>query len=213
MAEQQQTPPVEVPPTLRQLIALNVEYSVLLCLGSGCGGKAVNPAGLVEHLRKIHRTPPSVRKQAREFVAERIPWAYDYATVKLPANGLAPQPRVPVVEGFLCRDCLYTTTDRSNIRKHANATHAKKRVKDEGLFQLVKLQSWFRDGKERYWVVDEGQPAPHERRAQRAAIQDAGEGSNDSEAGAGSGSGSGSDGDDDDYKDLIQEIEDWKADA
>ena len=49
------------------------------------------------------------------------------------------------------------TTDRSNIRKHGNSTHDKKGLKDEEVFQAVRLQSWFQDGKERYWVVDESQ--------------------------------------------------------
>lgn len=69
MVEQQQARPVEAPAALSQLIALNVEYGVLLCLGSGCR-KAVNPADIVQHLRKIHHEKPLVRKQVQEFVAE-----------------------------------------------------------------------------------------------------------------------------------------------
>jgi Orsellinic acid/F9775 biosynthesis cluster protein D len=217
MAEQQQAGPVAAPTALSQLIAVNVEYEVLLCLGNGCR-KAVNPAGIVEHLRKIHREKPSVRRQVQEFVAG-IPWVYNYSTIRLPANRSAPQPIIPIVDGFQCRDCPYTTTDRSNIRKHANATHAKKGVKDEELFQAARLQSWFRDGKERYWVVDEGPQAARESQARRAATRDVGELSDDSEANAGSGSGSGSDsgssgGDSDDSDDEIdQEIENWEAEA
>jgi hypothetical protein len=61
MVEQQQACPVGVPAALGQLIALNVEYGVLLCLGGGCSSKAINPAGAVEHLRKKHSTEPNIK--------------------------------------------------------------------------------------------------------------------------------------------------------
>ena len=72
MVEHQQVHPIEAPTALSQLIAVNVEYEVLLCLGHGCR-KAVSPAGMVEHLRKIHHEKPLVRKQVRQFVTG-IPW-------------------------------------------------------------------------------------------------------------------------------------------
>ena len=69
---------------------MNVEYEVLICLGRGCS-KAVSPASVAQHLRKIHKVEPAVRKQVQEFVAAEIPdWEYTYATVRLPANGSAP---------------------------------------------------------------------------------------------------------------------------
>lgn len=57
MAEQQQTQSIEVPTALSQLIAVNVEYKVLLCARLNCC-KAVSPAGIIEHLRKIHKEKP-----------------------------------------------------------------------------------------------------------------------------------------------------------
>ena len=84
MAEQQQTRPVVVLPALGQLIAVNAEFEVLLCVNPKCR-KAVSPAGAVEHLRKIHKEKPGIRKQVREFVTE-IPWQYDYSSVKLHSN-------------------------------------------------------------------------------------------------------------------------------
>jgi hypothetical protein len=47
------------------------------------------------------------------------------------------------------------TQDRSNIRKHANKEHGKKRVRDEEIFSIDGMQSWFKGKMERYWVVDE----------------------------------------------------------
>lgn len=69
MAEQQQTQSIEVPAALSQLIAVNIEYKVLLCVKLNCR-KAVNLVGIVEHLRKIHKEKLAVRKQVKEFVVE-----------------------------------------------------------------------------------------------------------------------------------------------
>src|SRR5580658_242683 len=46
-------PPQRGAPALSQLIALNVEYGVLLCASSQCR-KAVSPGSIAEHLRTIH---------------------------------------------------------------------------------------------------------------------------------------------------------------
>jgi hypothetical protein len=73
IAEQQQTHPVEVPAALSQLIALNLEYGVLLCVSSKyC--KAVSPTSIVEYLRTIHQTSRAVRKQVQEYVQGFPAW-------------------------------------------------------------------------------------------------------------------------------------------
>lgn len=64
--------------------------------------KVVSPAGAVEHLREIRKEKLDARKQVQAFVAG-IPLEDDYSTVRLPADGLAPQPVIPVVDGFQCR--------------------------------------------------------------------------------------------------------------
>jgi hypothetical protein len=102
------------------------------------------------------------------------------------------------------------------MRQHANQMHDKKGLADEDLFDAARLQSWFQDGKERYWVVDESQRGWQERQAYRATIQDVGEESHNSEADVGSGSSSEDSQDDannDIYEDVIQGIEDWRAAA
>ena len=80
---------------------------------------------------------------------------YDYASVPLPTNGFAPQPIILVVDGFACRDCAFKTRAHSNIRKHANQAHNKKRVVDKEMFDVVRLQSWFGEKRQWYWVVGE----------------------------------------------------------
>lgn len=65
------------------------------------------------------------------------------------------------------------------MKKHGNKEHGRKRVADEELFIPVRLQSWFWEGKERYWVVDESQQAEPEP-GSRARVRVAGEGNQNS---------------------------------
>lgn len=206
-----------IPLSISHLLALNVEYKVLICIGRGCSC-ALKPAALSRHLDIKHKTSIELRKQVDQYV-RGFPFAYDHATVSLPQDGLAPQPIIPIVDGFACRECAFKSTNRGATRKHVNKAHNKKRAADEDVLKVVRLQSWFGEKRERYWVVDESQQGQQERQARRAAIRDVGEGSSDSEANTGRGSGSGSGSDDDNdseddlYDDIIQEIEDWKAAA
>ena len=157
MAQLQNNPLQSIPQALAHLIHLNIEFRVLVCLGDGCC-KAVSAKGLVEHLRKYHNEKPAVRKQVQQYV-QGFPHKYNYKTIVVPTDGNAPQPIIPIVDGFQCRHCRSSTQSRDAMKKHGNKAHSMKRVKDEELFQAVRLQTWFRDGKERYWVVDESRLA------------------------------------------------------
>jgi Orsellinic acid/F9775 biosynthesis cluster protein D len=194
-----------IPQEWSHLVALNVEYSVLICKGDKCK-HAQKPTAISRHLRDRHNTAIELRKQVDQYVQE-FSVVYDYDTVLLPNDGLAPQPIIPIVDGFTCLDCLYKTTNRAKMRQHANQAHGKKEVADEELCRVAQLQSWFGEKRERYWAVDRGQ---------QAQLEQQGEESNDLEANVGSGSSSeDSQGDtnDDIYEDIIQGIEDWKAAA
>jgi hypothetical protein len=57
---------IEVPAALAHLIAVNVEYEVVLCVGAGCR-RAVSPAGTVEHLRCKTEKAISVFRAAGRF--------------------------------------------------------------------------------------------------------------------------------------------------
>jgi hypothetical protein len=41
------------------------------------------------------------------------------------------------------------------MKVHGNKEHKQQRVGDDELFRKVRLQSWFQDHRQRYWVVDE----------------------------------------------------------
>jgi hypothetical protein len=126
---------------------------------------------------------------------------------------------IPMVDGFVCRDCPEKSVSSKAKTEHGNNAHGKKRVLNEEMFWAARLQSWFGEKRERYWAVHEGQGIAQERQARRAAIGDVGEESN-SEADASNSSNS-DDGSRDSQDDglsnsldeIIKEIEGWKVDA
>jgi hypothetical protein len=94
-------PVAPIPLALAQLIAVNAEHRVLICLGSGCR-YAVRPAGFLRHISdKKHPLTKASRKLVREYI-QAFPYDYTHSTIALPANRLAPQPILPIVDGFQC---------------------------------------------------------------------------------------------------------------
>ena len=127
---------------------LNAKFNVLICVDVKCQ-YALQPRAVARHLRDKHETPKALRKQVEQYV-KAFPFTYDHTSVPLPIDGSAPQPVIPVVNRFACWECPYKTRDHSNIRKHANQGHSKKRVPDKDIFRAVQLQSWFSGKRERY---------------------------------------------------------------
>jgi hypothetical protein len=173
MADPQPTQAQPIPQELSHLVSLNVEYSVLICIGNGCR-YALKPTAISRHLDIKHKTPIAVRKQVEQYIKE-FPFVYDHASVPLPIDRSAPQPIIPIIDGFVCRDCPFKTQSRDAARKHSNKAHNKKRVADEEMYQLVRLQSWFGEKRERYWVVDENRQDEQARHI----VRDVGETSSD----------------------------------
>lgn len=149
---------MEVPSSLAHLIAVNTEFAVLLCTHPQCS-HAQTIKGIAEHLRKGHHEKPTIRRQAQEFgeelVRQDVRFLRNYADVQLPADGSPSQPIIPVVNGFSCCFCRFLTTNRANIRIHANKEHSKQREEDDRIFARVCLQSWYGPKRERYWVVSD----------------------------------------------------------
>jgi hypothetical protein len=127
-----------IPEALNYLLVLNVEYTVLICVGNGCCC-VLKPTALSRHLSTKYKTPIALRRQLDQYVAT-FPCTYDYNTVVLPSDGSALQPVIPIVDGFQYRVCAFKTRDRGNVRKHANKAYNKKRVPDKDVFQAVRLQ-------------------------------------------------------------------------
>jgi hypothetical protein len=146
--------PADIPSELHHLIHLNVAYRVLICPHNECR-KAVQPGAFREHLRK-HQTPLRDRERVQEYI-NGFSWDYDFSTIQLPKEGSRPQPIIPVVDGFQCQTCPFKSSNRKSIKVHGNREHEQQRVGDDELFKKVRLQSWFQDHRQRYWVVDESE--------------------------------------------------------
>src|ERR1700692_3452125 len=95
MAAKQPIQAEPIPQTLSHLIASNERYGVLLCLHAKCYC-AVRPAAMSDHLRRQHQVRLELRKQVDQYV-KGFPHQYDYSTVNLPVDGLAPQPVIEVI--------------------------------------------------------------------------------------------------------------------
>jgi len=152
--------PANIPPELKDLIQANVAFQVFICPHDKCR-KAVQPCAFSEHLRVLHETPLRDRRRVQAFLST-FDWQYDFATIRLPRDGSRPQSTIPVIDGFQCRMCPSNISSRpfksiseKRMRVHGNKEHKKQRVGDDELFWKVRLQSWFQDHRQRYWVVDE----------------------------------------------------------
>lgn len=214
MTEQQGPNIQPIPHTLTHLIKLNIEYGVLICMGHGCRC-AVSPASISRHLRRKHHTTIELRRQVDRYI-EAFPFEYNYSDIKLPADGLAPQPIIQIRDGFQCQHCAiqpFKTQSRKAVKEHGNKEHGKKRVADEDLFHPVRMQSWFWEGKERYWVVDESKPAiPFGQPRQPSHVEED-EGSNDSDSHREKGQSDDNNSQDEVDDQIVQDIERWKSHA
>src|SRR5277367_5206510 len=143
--------PLPLPEALRPWLVLNVEFYAIICSSASCR-QALSPSATSCHLRDKHQVKIEHRKQLDEYL-KQWQWQYDFRSVPLPLDGSLPQPVLPIIDGFQCRDCAYKTTNRDVMRQHSNREHKKKRVKDEEICRAVQLQTWFREKRARYWVV------------------------------------------------------------
>jgi hypothetical protein len=51
----------------------------------------------------------------------------------------APQPIIPVIDGFQCQNCEYITRSRKAGREYTNKVYRQKRVPDKEIFTAVQL--------------------------------------------------------------------------
>jgi len=155
MPELVQPVPLPVPPALQPWIAFDVGFEVLLCVRPECR-YAVSPSSLSQHLRQKHKANTQLQQEATRYAQQFLTVSsdYDFRTVPLPLGGGLPLPILPVLSGFQCLNCSFTTQSRSGIRKHANQEHNQKGAKDEDICRKVQLQTWFEERRARYWVVD-----------------------------------------------------------
>jgi hypothetical protein len=68
------------------------------------------------------------------------------------------------------------------MQQYANKVYNQKRIADEDMYRVVRLQLWFGKKQERYWVVDKSKQDNYDRQIRHTTIQDVGEESDESEA-------------------------------
>src|ERR1700729_4372199 len=142
------------------LVQSNADFQVLVCLVGECRLPSAHDRTARDRT-PFNSTRPQLNCANWLSDIQSFPGSYDHSSVQMPPDGSFPQPVIQVHDGFRCKQCPFMTQDHSNIRKHANKEHGQKRARGEGIFSIVRLRSWFSNGKERYWVVDEeARPVP-----------------------------------------------------
>ena len=68
--------PLPLPEALRQWIAINAEYHVLVCHITGCQ-QALCPRAISRHLRDKHQVKSGLYKQADQYI-KQWQWQYDF---------------------------------------------------------------------------------------------------------------------------------------
>ncbi|KAH6695991.1 hypothetical protein BKA61DRAFT_623673 [Leptodontidium sp. MPI-SDFR-AT-0119] len=125
-----------IPQALAYLIKLNVEFCTLICLQCQY---AQRPTYICRHLGDRHKVPIELRKQVEEYT-KGCPFKYDYTSIQLPSDGSAPQPIIPVLNKYKYKGCQFKTHGRDIARQHCNKDYNQKKIADEDMFELVKLQ-------------------------------------------------------------------------
>jgi len=129
---------IPLPLPLQAFISLNSEFKVLICLVNRCYS-AIEPAVLASHLLRKHEVGKKTREEANQYI-KQWQWPYDSKSIILPPNGSAPQPVIPVLDGYQCLWCEYITQSRKAGREHGNKAHQLKRVPDKELVRPVQIQ-------------------------------------------------------------------------
>ena len=190
MSDQSIPLPLPLPEILQQWLIFNTKFHVLLCHTTGCQ-HAIAPGSISRHLRDKHQVKSEVYKQADQYI-KQWQWQYNFQNVPLPQDRSLPQPVLPVFNGFQCVSCNFKTQSRKVMRKHGSKEHNQKGLKDEEIYIVIRLQTWFTAKRARYWVVDED------------ATRQARDINNNNRGGSGSGSSSNDTG-----AAIKAEIEEW----
>jgi hypothetical protein len=92
---------IQVLESLAHLVYLNSEFNILIYI---ICSKALRPYSIVEHIRKFYTIEPKVRKELEVYIKANFQLLddYKYDTIRLSANGSAPQAILPIVDGFQC---------------------------------------------------------------------------------------------------------------
>ncbi|KAM3066212.1 hypothetical protein ACMFMG_012116 [Clarireedia jacksonii] len=129
-----------IPEALSHMITLNPIFSIIICVPCQF---AIAPNAIVRHLRDQHHADRETCKQMEEYIAG-FPFVYDHTSIELPQENSAPQPIIPVVDGFQCHECAFKSQNRKIMKVHGNKEHEKKQVADQALFRAPGIGWWMK---------------------------------------------------------------------
>lgn len=147
-----------IPAGLSGLIDFNVEYQVLVCIPCR---HAVQPGALGQHLTRQHGIRRDIRRQMEDYICRvkdyigKPEWEYEHQSMRLPVDGLEPQAWLPVHWGLDCNKCTdrwFRTINEEAWKSHRRTKHGIKGG-SEDVPQRIPMQSWFSNGRQRYWIV------------------------------------------------------------
>jgi hypothetical protein len=95
-------------------IHINAEYNLVVCIG--CKRALTPDDGVVHHLRNKHKRKGTDLQEIKDYLD--LGQANDPKTVRLPLNGGARQPVIPVEEEFKCKACPFITASRKRANIH-----------------------------------------------------------------------------------------------
>ncbi|KAH0556762.1 hypothetical protein GP486_005449 [Trichoglossum hirsutum] len=137
-------------------------FKILLCIPCG---SAVQPHAITSHLyNKEHHDLSCEQRQALRSYA----LTYDLTNhehIPLPEPNAMPVPGLRLMSGFSCGLCTYLTASWDCLTDHGRRQHGR-RKRDGVYWREVKLQTFFRGRKLRYFIVKDpdivpdGSPVP-----------------------------------------------------
>lgn len=145
--------PVECQSSAKKIVRLRhlARYNVLLCVSCGY---CVLPNAIDRHLKSIHRSPWYERRKHVKAV-EQLQLA-SWEDVIYPGPDSPPIPGLPVLSGHICirSGCQHLCATLKRMQAHWTVEHsrANQQPKEERS-RPVKLQTFFRGGGLRYFVV------------------------------------------------------------
>ena len=132
------------------LIVLDRPLGLPICLKCQ---NAILPRSLMDHLRKQHDLPVSLRAAVR-FLVSKLP-PLDNSDLPTQPDGSAALTELRVVEAFQCKHCSFIRQDVTDVRKHINKEH---HLSAAGNYEQIQAQSWLGGRRAVYWRVDASIP-------------------------------------------------------
>jgi len=109
---------------------------------------ALLPRSVMDHLRKQHQLPVSLRTIVRSLVSTLPP--LDTSDLPSQPDGSAAIKALRVVDAFECKHCSFIRRDLTDVRKHINKEH---NMSATGNYDQIQAQTWLGGRRAVYWRV------------------------------------------------------------